>query len=570
MDNQHGFPGSLTEIPTGWSATQLDLVPGEGFWARVEQIAVKGEMTRGLDAAMHGQPSPRIWLFLHEPGRGELSTAVAMSFARELAFRDQATLLLDCDDRDQALTRWSGRVEAEGWIDLARYGTSVLTSGVPMPFVGRRGYLLGVGSFAPTDVTAEEIDSLLTRLRRQGDDLLLVAPADAMGRLWAPAAGIRILCWDRASLSADEAGVLAGEFESAGCPITTVATFQETPVEEMLVDEVLAEVGSKPKQPSVPPVHDPEPAETGLSGEEDAGTIEETPVRSEKTVSMTDADAAADGPGPDTPVDETPDEPTWRDLPLEEFAAEEKDIDEQRLEPNLEGLEAVPRRETSKVFWYGAAVAVVLIAVATTYYFKFVRVPAEGHFEQVSIQPDTRESASRDLTSGAEAPGSRETPVSAALEDSLGVTAARDEDEPSSSASTVPVDSASVGTVQTGALAPTEPDPAEEAPPEVTDTGQPVFDMGPYQEPVGARGWALHVYSLPDSAGTAKQVQELDRRGFLSEVRVFDLGEKGNWRRIYLGSFDSRSAALAAMPALLERLREEWAKPERLNNSAPD
>ena len=119
---------------------------------------------------MQGKSSPRIWLFLHEPGRGDLSAAVAMSFARELAFRDQAALVLDCDDRDQALTRWAGRVEAEGWIDLARYGTSVLTSGVAMPFVGRRGYLLGVGSFAPTDVTGEEIDTLLTRLRRQADD----------------------------------------------------------------------------------------------------------------------------------------------------------------------------------------------------------------------------------------------------------------------------------------------------------------------------------------------------------------------------------------------------------------
>ncbi len=146
MENQNGFPGALPAIPSGLEGGQVDLVPGEGFWARIEQIAVKGDMTRGLDTAMHGRPSPRIWLFLHEPGRGELSAAVAMSFARELAFRDQAALVLDCDDQDQALTRWAGRVEAEGWIDLARYGTSVLTSGMPMPFVGRRGYLLGVGS----------------------------------------------------------------------------------------------------------------------------------------------------------------------------------------------------------------------------------------------------------------------------------------------------------------------------------------------------------------------------------------------------------------------------------------
>ena len=61
--------------------------------------------------------------------------------------------------------------------------------------------------------------------------------------------------------------------------------------------------------------------------------------------------------------------------------------------------------------------------------------------------------------------------------------------------------------------------------------------MNPYLDPVGAKGWTLHVYSLPDSPGTAKQVKELDRRGFQSEVEIFDLGDKGRWFRIYLGSF---------------------------------
>lgn len=111
----------------------------------------------------------------------------------------------------------------------------------------------------------------------------------------------------------------------------------------------------------------------------------------------------------------------------------------------------------------------------------------------------------------------------------------------------------------------------EEVPPQTADAPRPAeFDMGPYREPVGGGGWALHVYSLPDSAGTANQVRELDRRGFRSEVRVFDLGDKGRWHRIYLGSFTTRSGAKAAMPALLEKLRVDWAKPERLTDSAPE
>jgi hypothetical protein len=243
METGKGFPGQLPEIASGWSAAQLDLLPGEGFWTRIEQIAVGGEMTRGLDVAMQGRSSPRIWLFLHEPGRGDLSAAVAMSFARELAFRDQAALLLDGDDQDQALTRWSGRVEAEGWIDLARYGTSVLTSGVPMPFVGRRGYFLGVGSFAPTEVTGDEVDGLITRLRRQADDLLIVAPTGSLGRLWAPAAGIRVLCWDKETMDPGRAEAVARDLEEARCPLTALVTFQVAgSSEEKLVEEVFAEV----------------------------------------------------------------------------------------------------------------------------------------------------------------------------------------------------------------------------------------------------------------------------------------------------------------------------------------
>jgi hypothetical protein len=553
MDNPNGFPGALTEISTGWSAAELDLVPGEGFWARVEQIAVKGEMTRGLDAAMKGQSSPRIWLFLHEPGRGELSTAVAMSFARELAFRDQATLLLDCDDQDQALTRWAGRVEAEGWIDLARYGTSVLTSGVAMPFVGRRGYLLGVGSFAPTEVTGDEIDSLLTRLRRQADDLLLVAPADALGRRWAPAAAIRIFCWDREALSADEAAARAGQFNEAGFPLTAVATFQESAVEEQLVDDVLAEVESSPEIP--------EPAARETTSAEEIAP----PVESVDEGEPAASGAPSDDPEPTAePPDEALDDAVWRDLPLEELSAasDAGQDDEVREVPVLEvNLKPVQERETSRVFWYGALVAVILIAVITAYYLKYVRVPAEGHFEQIDIASETMPAETR--------PGLTGNEETASGFQDLGERPAADAAFDSAVVATDEAENLAAARLDSVALAEAAPDtqPIAETtvvPPRVE------FDMSPYLEPVGDRGWALHVYSLPDSSGTVEQVRELDRRGFRSEVRVFDLGGKGIWRRIYLGSFTTSTEARAAMPALLEKLRVDWAKPERLTASAPD
>jgi hypothetical protein len=547
MDQRHDFPGELPVIPSGLSGGEIDLVPGEGFWTRIEQIALKGEMTRGLDMAMHGKASPRIWLFLHEPGRGELSTATAMSFARELAFRDQAALLLDCDDGDMALTRWAGRVEAEGWIDLARYGTSVLTSGVPMPFVGRRGYLLGVGSFAPTHVTGEEIDSLLTRLRRQGDDLLLVAPADSMGRLWAPAATIRIFCWDQQTMSAEKAGAISAEFTEAGCPLTAVATFQETGAAgEMLVEEILSEDETVPETPApaAPPetteTPEPEAEEPPVLDEPEIDPVEEEPVVDEPVVDDTLVD---DSVVDETVPEEPEDEPDWRDLPLEATAEHE--------EPG-------PARETSRVFWFGAVVALVLIAVASIYYFKFVRVPSEGHFKEINVATETEPPATANEMASTEPGKPEDLPSATVGADSLAVTGQAMDDTLDAVTVTEPVREAAPDTVVPVEIVTEEADQVAE------------FDMSPYLEPVGAKGWAIHVYSLSDSPGTAKEVKELDRRGFRSEVKVFDLGEKGRWFRIYLGSFASKSEARQAMPALLEKLGEDWAKPERFETSAPE
>lgn len=569
MENGQGFPGALPEITSGWSAEQLDLMPGEGFWSRIEQIAVKGEMTRGLDIAMQGKSSPRIWLFLHEPGRGDLSAAVAMSFARELAFRDQAALLLDGDDRELALTRWSGRVEAEGWIDLARYGTSVLTSGVPMPFVGRRGYFLGVGSFAPTEVTGEEIDTLVTRLRRQADDLLIVAPADALGRMWAPAASIRILCWDKQTMSAEGAEAVAADLAGADCPLTAVVSFQGSGVaEEKLVESVFAEVdqaGDKPAEVR----HDPEEVVLEVPSGDSADDVPEDPIASRVEEVLDEAGV--------TPVedplddDEAGDDPGWRDLPLEKDAFDEADGE------NEEGWGApltIPEPEsgggTSRVFWVGALAAVVILAAIGVYYFKFVRVPSEGYFKPIDVATETAPpvGGAAGESAGGEGTISSEPALagldSVALGDSLALARAAVD-----SVLTDPSEEEVDASTNEPVVEETVP-PAQEATTETTADQPAVFDMTPYGEPVGSKGWALHVYSLPDSAGTANQVKDLDRRGFTSAVRIFDLGEKGRWRRIYLGSFASRSEARAAMPALLEKLRVDWAKPERISTSAPE
>ena len=53
-------------------------------------------------------------------------------------------------------------------------------------------------------------------------------------------------------------------------------------------------------------------------------------------------------------------------------------------------------------------------------------------------------------------------------------------------------------------------------------------------------------------------------------VRIVEIREKGGrWWRVYVGSFPTRSAANAALPALLDRLKASWAEPARIQDSAP-
>ena len=88
--------------------------------------------------------------------------------------------------------------------------------------------------------------------------------------------------------------------------------------------------------------------------------------------------------------------------------------------------------------------------------------------------------------------------------------------------------------------------------------------------PAGQAGWALHVYSLADSASAAAQVAELERSGLRTAVRIVEIREKGGrWWRVYVGSFPTRSAANAALPALLDRLKATWAEPARIQDSTP-
>ncbi|RKZ16394.1 hypothetical protein DRQ50_06180, partial [bacterium] len=161
MNDKRDWPADLPILSCDAAADSIRL-PADGDAASVVMdLTDAAGLGQHLDHAMSGAAAPRVWLLIHEPGQTQLAAVAALAFTEALAARDQAAFVLDGDDRTTTLSRWYGRGETEGWIDLVRYGASVLTAGAGLPFSGRTAYLLGVGSYAPTDATSEEVDQLL-------------------------------------------------------------------------------------------------------------------------------------------------------------------------------------------------------------------------------------------------------------------------------------------------------------------------------------------------------------------------------------------------------------------------
>ena len=84
-----------------------------------------------------------------------------------------------------------------------------------------------------------------------------------------------------------------------------------------------------------------------------------------------------------------------------------------------------------------------------------------------------------------------------------------------------------------------------------------------FRGPVGAAGWAIHLFSFPERRIAVAEVEKLARRGYDAEYRATDLGKKGVWFRVYVGSFASKAAAYTARDALMADLRLDWALPVR-------
>ncbi len=575
------IPQGLPAIEASCSATDTAPAKGAAFWDELDDRAAATGLDASLDRALAGRPAPRVWVLVHEPGRPDLGAAAAFGFARALADRGQAALVLDGDDAGADVSRWAGREYAEGWIDVVRYGTSLLTSGVPLPFAGRTAYFLGVGTYAPAEVQPDELDQLLARLRRQADDLLVILPGGPAGAAWAQRADIRLLCHDQQTLTPPRLAAVVANLTAAGVAPTALVGFGRPA-------ETVAEVPGEPDA-AAPPAADPMPPADEPGAAEPA--TEAAPPR-------------ADDPPAPAPADDEPDP-----LPLPGPAGEDGDEAERSVAAALAALEEetvggldpeivyARRRGTSGVFWAVALAAAVLIALVGVYYLRYVRVPDGSVFGDgpvAVVQPrlvgrpagaealvpaeppatldeDRGGSAAADtaLAGGADGQADRVTADSG--------TAAGTETDAARDSAAVDRQDAAPGMVGAAAadesaagVAPTTGAAAEPGPAPGAAADEPAFDPAPYTVPVGTGGWALQVYSLRDSTSAEKEIERLERQGIRAAYRVVELPGSGRWWRIYVGSFATRAEARAAEAPLFRKLRTDWAKPTRFTVAVTD
>ncbi len=559
--SQNATPGGLPLLPSGWGAGRIQLAGSEDFWQDAVRYATDGGLADQLDAAIHGRAAPRTWVILHEPGEWALAAVTALGFARELAMRDQAVLLLDGDESGAEFTRRATPGETLGWVDMIRYGSGITECGTVLPFSGRRGHFLGVGAYSPTAPTSEEIRDLLRRLQRQGDDVIICAPADSAGRRWATAADLRLLCWDRAGRAAGEVETLVTELAAGDLPLTGLVGFglpaaEKAPLEELeaLVDETVVEEDGAPATDS--------PAQHTMATEADPEAESDATAPSE---------AGALGSAASI---------------LEGLEREDEQHKEEAEQERMEE-EFARRKGSSGLFVWVATAAVVLIAVSAFYYFQFLRVPPDGLFPgvaqeesgQVENPPLQVAAASHDsglaaldrsleadnpvddptdgLAGTEEQPGQQD--VALGSPDSGGEENQGQQDGADAATQEPAVEitqAADDTTADAGATTP------EETPAPVVPATS-AFDMHPYVHPAGEEGWALHVYSFPDSGQAVHMQHTLAGKGFQSAVRAVEIKDRGRWYRVYLGSFPDKQAANGARSALLKKLGEDWANAVR-------
>jgi sporulation related protein len=151
-----------------------------------------------VDEHFTGPDAPQLCVVLDEPAHTRTRGAAVLAIAAELSARGRKVVVVDGDDHLPDLTRWSGLLEHEGWIDVVRYDLSLEAASMELPFGEGAARLLGVGSYQPTRANVEELKHLVEILSESVDHVIVCASTGDRGAVWAALPSLRVLCWDRA------------------------------------------------------------------------------------------------------------------------------------------------------------------------------------------------------------------------------------------------------------------------------------------------------------------------------------------------------------------------------------
>lgn len=188
-------PGGLPVVDVQLDAERWNLADEGGFEQAAPELAREAGLEYFVEEHLDKPEAPKLILVLDEPNRTAPRAALAVALAAELIRWEKSVLVLDGDDHRPDLTRWADRLDAEGWVDVIRYGVSVEAASIPLPFAPRKGRLLGVGSYQPTRITAEELAGFVSGPGEAYDHIIVSASTGDRGSVWASQPAMSLVCW---------------------------------------------------------------------------------------------------------------------------------------------------------------------------------------------------------------------------------------------------------------------------------------------------------------------------------------------------------------------------------------